>query len=89
MSAERAFPRDSDVRLDAAEARCEPRLPCVMRSHCARYMATMPSFGGSMMDGTSDPLWTPSGCPHYLRATSSKPAHTGPERRKVKHWSSE
>jgi hypothetical protein len=49
-------------------------------------MATMPAFGGSMMDGTSDPLWTPSGCPHYMQATYQKPAYTGPERRKVKHW---
>jgi hypothetical protein len=52
-------------------------------------MATVPAHGGSMMDGTSDPHWTPAYCGYYVPASKcmkkEKPATT-PKRR---HWDQE
>lgn len=86
MRMSRVQERSDRVYLDPDIARCEPHLHCPMRSHCARYMAAIPAHGGSMMDGTSSPLWSPSGCGDYIPAAMclKKGRHTGPERRK--HW---
>jgi hypothetical protein len=42
--------RSDSIRLLGDMARCEPSGPCTMRTKCARYMAALPKFGGSMAD---------------------------------------
>ncbi len=83
---DRAQERTDRIFLDPTIARCEPRLHCPMRSHCARYMASLPANGASVMDGTANPLWSPSGCGDYVPASQCvKPApYKGPEKRR--HW---
>jgi hypothetical protein len=50
-------------------------------------MAAVPASGGSMMDGTADPLWSPSGCPQYVAASQCvAPAQAGPARPQARHW---
>ena len=33
--------RSASIPLPAAEPRCEPAMPCVIRGRCARYMAAL------------------------------------------------
>jgi len=82
----RTIERSDRIYLDLSIARCEPGLHCPMRSHCARYLASVP-VSGAMFDGTTDPHWTPSFCGNYIPASKCiKSEPTKEQKQTRRYW---
>lgn len=76
--------RDPYLRLDAAEARCEPSKPCAVRARCARYVASLPKHGAKLDDWTAhDPSGGTYLCGGYLDAASIRKQPAKAAARKV------
>jgi hypothetical protein len=86
MTDSRTTPRTDRVCLDPDVPRCEPSKHCLLRSHCARYLAAVPAHGGRIADCTLALYWTPGACREYVPAADcTKPAPAAAPARK--HWS--
>ena len=83
---ERTVERSDRIYLDSSIARCEPQQHCGLRSHCARYTASVPPIHGSMFDGTAEPSWSPSYCGNYIAASQCVKPAPQPPKPKRRHW---
>jgi len=61
--------RTDRIPLDPSEPRCVPNLRCVVREQCARYCASIPARGATIIDYvTTTPRGGTALCPGYVNA---------------------
>lgn len=75
-------PRDPRVWLAADVTRCEPStLPLCERGTCARYLAPVPAYGGSLADFNISRHIYSTPCTMWLSAQAARPDPAPPARR--------
>ncbi len=63
--------RSDAIRLPPGEPRCEPSRGCVVRSRCARALASIPKQGASLADFTLATLGGGTAlCVRYVNVTT-------------------
>jgi hypothetical protein len=72
-----------NVVLPDDYARCAPGQYCPWQEQCARYLAPVPTHGGTIFDGTQDILVHGTGCYRYMDV--SMYVRPPPRLRKHKH----